>query len=447
MNPSPDSHAEVTPEGDVTLEAHEAPQESSVEVEGKPIYQRVRGLTSKKWAPFVALLFLSGVSLGARVPWLFSPRTQNTIFDETYYVNAARVILGRPAAAPYDHAEPGKDPNSEHPPLAKVIIAGSIWALGDRPFGWRMPSILFGSGAVLAMYWLVRKAGGSPWFAVGSSAILVGDNLFLVHSGIATLDIFVVLFMLLGAGFYLSGRPISAGVALGIGACMKTVSLYMVPVLIIYELLALRARSSPAGKEQSVRSQGARLVSALVATLVSYLGALWVLDLAVTNYTNPITHTAYMVGYHTRILDPNLAGPGITSTPWQWLFNQRPIPYYTSIGSVHGRPAYSVFFVGKISPFIIWLAFPAFVLAVAAAWKQRDRLAMFVVAWCLGTYLPFVVLGREHISYLYYMLSVLPGIYIGVARLFSGRYLPKVFTYLYGAALIYGFVAFYPLKG
>jgi predicted membrane-bound dolichyl-phosphate-mannose-protein mannosyltransferase len=406
----------------------------------------LRRVFTKRWAPFAALALLSILSLGARVPWVFDSRTQSPVFDEVYYVNAARVILGHPAQPPYSQATPRKDPNEEHPPLAKILIAGSIWALGDRPLGWRVPSLAFGTAAILAMFWLVRSAGGSEWLAVGSSAILVADNLFLVHSGIATLDIFVVFFMLVGAALYLSDHPIAAGVAIGVGACTKTVSLYLILVLLLYEILAFRGRPR-ANHDDGPGARIGRLAGCTACTVTSYLGLLWILDRMVSTFKDPVSHTSYMVGYHTRILDPNLGGPGITSSPWQWLFNQRPIPYYTLVKTVgNGQRRYAVFFLGKISPFVIWLAVPAFVLAAIAAWRQRDRLSMVVVAWCVGTYVPFVVLGRQHISYLYYMLSVLPGIYIGVARLFSGRYLPKAFTVVYALALLYGFQEFYPLK-
>ncbi|MGH7426458.1 MAG: phospholipid carrier-dependent glycosyltransferase, partial [Candidatus Methylomirabilales bacterium] len=164
----------------------------------------------------MVLALVSLVSVGSRVLWLASPRL--LIFDEHYYVNAARVILGLEASPFYAKSTPGKDPNREHPPLGKLALAGSIRAFGDGPVGWRLPSVAFGSLAILAMYGLVRSVGGSRWLGVGASSLMAADTLFFVQGRVGMLDIFVLTFMLLGSALYLGGRPIPAGVVLGIGA-------------------------------------------------------------------------------------------------------------------------------------------------------------------------------------------------------------------------------------
>ena len=83
--------------------------------------------------------------------------------------------------------------------------------LGDNTTGWRITAVLFGAASILLMYWLVRSAGGSGWLALGAAALPSGDNLWLVHSRIAVLDIYVVPFMLAGVALYLRRRPIVGG--------------------------------------------------------------------------------------------------------------------------------------------------------------------------------------------------------------------------------------------
>src|SRR5512143_661855 len=90
------------------------------------------------------VLVLLGVlllaSLVLRVARLDRPRA--LILDELYYVNAARVILSlpRPADDPWAFHPTGLDPNVEHPPGGKLLLAASIRAFGDNPWGWRLPA-------------------------------------------------------------------------------------------------------------------------------------------------------------------------------------------------------------------------------------------------------------------------------------------------------------------
>jgi hypothetical protein len=81
-------------------------------------------------APLALLAVISVLSFAARIAWLSEPchspcrgaAAHTLIFDEVYYVNAARVIAGirPPAGEPYARAPLGDDPNSEHPQLASV---------------------------------------------------------------------------------------------------------------------------------------------------------------------------------------------------------------------------------------------------------------------------------------------------------------------------------------
>src|SRR6201995_4133740 len=203
-----------------------------------------------RWAtPIAALIAVSVISLAARVAFLGSPchepctsaSAHVLVFDESYYVNAARVIAGiaPPPGAHYRGTPAGDDPNAEHPQLAKVVIAGGIELLGDGPLAWRLPSILLGSLAILGMFALVRAAGGGPWVAVGAAALMAADNLLLVHSRIATLDIYAVTAMIWAAVLYLRGRPLLAGAVVGVGACAKEVTPYVLLALLVLELLRL----------------------------------------------------------------------------------------------------------------------------------------------------------------------------------------------------------------
>lgn len=433
---------------------------------------RIRQLLAHPRAPLVALLVILALSVLARVLFIGRPcsnpcRTgpdHALIFDEAYYVNAARVIAGiQPAAGQTYAGTPlHKDPNAEHPQLAKLIMAWGIEAFGDNPWGWRIGSILFGLLGIVAMYLLVRAARGSPWLAVGAAGVMALDNLMLVHGRIATLDIYAVSLMILAAAFYLRRDPILAGVVLGISSCMKLPGLFLIAALIVYEAIHVAWAWRPrGGRRAALRSSGIPLSITTVTAIVTLVLGVWVLDLVVPAYDpgtrvtyagSPFTHIGHMLSYAER-LKATPDATGISSTPWQWLVNEKPIPYSrVAVNSVSGGKivaSRAVFNArGEINPFIIFLAIPALIAAIAAAWYERDELAAIGVAWCVGTFVPLAVQAvlLNRISYLYYMLIVLPGIYLIAVRMFSPSRIPRAATIGWVLALLYGFYDLYPVR-
>jgi dolichyl-phosphate-mannose--protein O-mannosyl transferase len=262
----------------------------------------IRRLIAHPRAPVIALALILVYSAAARVLYLGDPcstpctggSAHGLIFDEAYYVNAARVIDGihPPAGAPYARAPLHKDPNAEHPQLAKLIIAGTIKLFGDDPWGWRFGSVLFGLIAILTMYGLVRSARGSPWLAVGAAGVMALDNLMLIHGRIGTLDIYYLAMVLIAAVLYLRDHPLLSGLALGIGGCMKLVALAAIPAFVLLELfVVLWARGGSPGPWTTLRTRAVPLVVMAGASVITLLIGVWVMDLLVPGY-DPGTHIA-----------------------------------------------------------------------------------------------------------------------------------------------------------
>src|SRR5690349_3856821 len=271
------------------------------------------------------------VSLATRVAWLTEPcrspcrtATDHTlVFDEAYYVNAARVIDGirPPVGAPYANAPLRVDPNSEHPQLAKLLIAGGIELFGDGPLAWRLPSVLLGTVAILGMFALVRAAGGGPWLGLGAAALMACDNLLLIHGRIGTLDIHAVTAMIWGATLYLRRRPVWAGVVIGLGTSAKEVAPYVLLSLVVLELLRWwRTRDAAPARLRS-------LAACVAAWAATFLVALTVMGWIAPPYSpqtgklvpnGPFGQVAHILSYAAHQTSPH--GPqGIASYPWEWL--------------------------------------------------------------------------------------------------------------------------------
>jgi hypothetical protein len=427
--------------------------------------------------PIALLALLSIVSLTARIAWLGEPcqapcRSSSDhllVFDESYYVNAARVIAGiaPPPSQTYAAAPLGDDPNAEHPQLAKLLMAGSIELFGDGPLAWRLTSLVCGSLAILGMFALVRAAGGGAWPAVGAAALMALDNLLLVHGRIGTLDVPVLATMIWAVVLYLRGRPLLAGAVLGIGACIKIVAPYALLVLLLYEV-GRWLLNDRAGNGAVLRQAARRVGSSAGVAAGVFVGLLALLDRIAPPYdvhTGKLVgggvfgHIAHIIGYGANQTSPH--GPtGIASYPWTWLVDYKPILYLNinpskpspSLTDVH--PA--VHFLGMISPPLMVLGLPSLVLAGRVLVRQmrgQDRalapstVPLIGLAWFLGTFLPFcalsIVVART--SYLYYMVVVMPGIYVTVIDLLGRARRHKTLIGLWALAVVFAAIVMYPL--
>jgi hypothetical protein len=428
------------------------------------LWVRVRG---RPGLPVLLLGLLCAVSLGARSAWIGLPcRTpcdhpadHRLIFDERYYVNAARVIAGlHPPAgqgAAYRRAPLGSDPNAEHPQLAKLIIAGSIEALGDGPLAWRLGSLVFGTLAILGMFVLTRAAGAGRWLALGSATLMAADNLMLVQGRIGTLDVYVVCAMVWAVALYLRGHPLLSGLVAGVGACLKLFALDALLVLLLFELLQVRAGA------QAPRRAILRWARASAAAVAAFLGLLAVLDQLAPPYDNaaarfvrggPFAHLAHMLSYAAS--QTGESASKIASSPWQWLVDYKPIVYLatgsgrSSPGVPHTYPA--VHFLGLISPPILL----AGLIGVGAAlWRASGlraspdhRLTTVAVAWFLGTFGPFLIasLAFNRTSYLYYMTIVMPSLYLAGAWLVHRLRRHVWLTAVWATGVVAAAVVLYP---
>jgi 4-amino-4-deoxy-L-arabinose transferase-like glycosyltransferase len=435
--------------------------------------------------PLLALLVVSVLSLGARSLLLdepcMSPCTtagdHTLIFDEAYYVNAARVIAGirPPAGSHYADAPLGTDPNAEHPQGAKLIMAAAIELFGDGPFAWRIGSLLMGSIAILGMFALMRSAGADRWSAVLAAALMAADNLLLVMGRIGTLDIYAVAAMIWAVALYVRGRPFAAGVALAVAACFKEVAPYALFVVFLLELgrfvVARRDRSAPADWRPVDALK--RLAATTFTTCGVFVGLLAIMSEIATPYADsqgklitggPFAEISHIITYASGLTSPH--GPtGIASYPWQWLIDLKPILYLRINPSLPGHGLYAIHpvvaFFGMMSPPIMLLALPALAFAAyrlgrpgraAGRVSLGDRqLPILALAWFIGTWLPFELqsLIAQRTSYLYYMVIVMPGMYVAVAYLVAlgwrqrRRWLSAL-TLVWGLGVLVAVVLMYP---
>jgi predicted membrane-bound dolichyl-phosphate-mannose-protein mannosyltransferase len=291
----------------------------------------------------------------------------------------------------------------------------------------------------------------------------------LVHGRIATLDIFVVTFMLVALALYLRGDYLFAGIVVGVGLCTKLVAVDVLFIIVLLEGGRVLLGKPGLGRAALAKARAVPALTTIAVGVVTYVAVLFGLDLIAapiggagscptvpSGFHNPIQHTSFMLCYAGKLTNPS--GPtGIASYPWQWLLDVQPIDYYkvvttlTSGGKVVATNP-SVWFRGEMNPAIILLAVPGLFLAAQQAWRARDRFSLVCIAWFIGTFLPFVVAAApigsygNRTSYIYYMVIVMPAAYMAVAKLFSRGWLPRAALLGFVAITGYWFVTLYPFQ-
>ncbi len=339
--------------------------------------------------PATLLALVLVAAFVSRVAWLNLP-AGGLIFDEAYYVNAARILLGWavPDGAHYAGSTLGLDPNTEHPPLGKLLMALSMLLFGDNGIGWRVPSVVAGMVALWAMYRIVRTSGETARFGVLVVAILAFDNLTLVHGRIGTLDMMALAPILVGSWLAMRRHWALAGLAVAIGCLVKITAIYGVAAILLLYLLEVgvpwwRAKRIP------LRDLRGPLMFGLTFAVVS-LGGLGVLDFALQQVHDPVRPR----GPHAQLRHPPRAARGRHGVlpgrgqPAMAVDLQR-VPDRLSAGGrdreapgdevVSSRP--TIDFRGALNPLLSSTIVLAALFAAWYAWRTRARVALWAVAW------------------------------------------------------------------
>src|SRR5205085_589140 len=133
------------------------------------------------------------------------------------------------------------------------------------------------------------------------------DNLLLVHSRIGTLDVPTLAAMIWGVALYLRGRPLAAGLLIGIGSCMKLVAPYALIVIALLELLR-------AGRRLPARTALVRAGTCIASAVASFLALLAILDRVAPPYDasqgrslgfSPFRHLAHILSYGANQSSPH----------------------------------------------------------------------------------------------------------------------------------------------
>lgn len=147
------------------------------------------------------------------------------VFDEIYYVPAARALIANQ-----------RDPNWVHPPLGKGEIAASISLFGDRPFAWRLPSVIAAAFAVGFFYLLALDLFQSQFLAFYAGLLYLMDGLSFVQARLATLDMIGVGFLLPSLYFFRKEKYPLCSLFFALSLSCKWTALFALPVFLFSKI-------------------------------------------------------------------------------------------------------------------------------------------------------------------------------------------------------------------
>ncbi|GAB4082632.1 phospholipid carrier-dependent glycosyltransferase [Modestobacter muralis] len=419
------------------------------------------------------------------------------VFDEAYYPPEAAEMLeyGYEANRGYTFIV--------HPPLGKWLIAIGEQLFGDNSLGWRVPSAVAGTIAVVVLVRLARRLTGSTLLGLVAGLLMALDGFSFSLGRIGLLDVFLQLFVLSAvaclvvdrdavrqrvrdsadrvgtSGFALGPRGwrLAAGLMFGAACSVKWSGVYFLAFFGLLSLFWDRAAWREAGVPRPT----------LVALRRGLPGAAWALGaLPVLTYLASFTgwfrsegaqgrhwadqhpDTAYgfvpgalrslwhmhgeWLAFHNGLSSPHPWESG----PWSWVVDGRPILLWNPQGLTDTDGGQVIRYILMVGTPTLWFAFvPAVLWLLWRVVARRDPTALTVaVAIAAGWLTWFVNLDRT--MFLFYMAPALPFFVLAVVLVLADVLGPRdapvlrrqlglaaVCTYI--AVVAMTFVFFYPV--
>ena len=382
-----------------------------------------------RWQAVIALAF-GGIAL-ISLATIAVP-----IFDEVHYLPAARDWLAGEGLR-----------NTEHPLLAKQLMAVGIAMFGDNPWGWRLGSVLFGTLGLFAAMRAVWLASASRFASLATGFLIASSFPYFETARIAMLDIYMLAFAMLGTWAVVAAsraasrggerwRLVLAGVLFGLAMSCK----WSVAPLIGFALpayLFARQWMQRAGHTGWIET-AAWLWGVSGAVYLAHFMTIALLADPPPEWSDPLSWQWRMYELQASVKETHT----YMSNWWHWIANWRAIWYYYDAYAGAQR---GILFVGH--PLTSLAALPALLVAFRYGWRQR-RGAMFAAACGWAASLSIWVVAPKPVQFSYHYL--LPAMFAMMtlalvldAFVWRTRHRAWAITFLVATALLFAY--FFPV--
>jgi len=415
----------------------------------------------RTWVRFhIGYLLL--ISLVIHISVISFPSDGGKVFDEQYYVPAAKDILK------------GVPSNMEHPFLGKLWGAIGIAALGDNWLGWRAPSVVFGTLTLFVFYLLARQFLDERK-ALLATAFLSFDTIFFIHSSLLLIEIPSLFFGLLGFYLYFKKQNLLAATSFGLAILSKEWAIMFVVALLAYHFMVNRSllRRNLLSKHVLTNAKKpvittVKFSAALIAVVIV---PMWVYIIVYhpPGMVYPTDQIKYILNYQSSLtIKPNDKSLSWYNYPWGWIvpYKMEPMVYFDTAVSesenaqVGIGPPTQIKILTKhpiswngIANLPIWLSIwfvaPAALNSIFS--KRARKLDYLIIAWIAATYLPwfYVSLVMHRVVYTFYFINVVPILALSIPQFIGsiskGKY-EKLITWVWLAAAILSFIYYFPVR-
>lgn len=364
----------------------------------------------------------------------------NYYFDEVYHAFTAQAYADNDPRGYewWNQAPEGLAYEWLHPPLAKLIQAFSIVLFGDTPFFWRLPSVVFGLGTGILLYFIGRDVFKSKTLGLLAMTFWSFDGLALTLSRITMNDIFLAFFVTLAFYLFMVKKELLlVGLVLGLAVSTKWPGLFAIGFIgFLWFAQSLRNRSF-------IRELPVALGSFFIIPICIYILSYSQFFLQGHTIDQFKELHRQIWWYQTNLEADHPYG----STPFDWAFLRRPLYAFTE---GKGTSVANIYFLGN--PVFHWGGLVAVIYGAVYLLQERtksklqkENLALFsVILGYAAMFLPWTISPR--IMFVYHYVPALPFMFLALAWLMNQFWKDngKVVTIAFVGLGLVVFTFFYP---
>lgn len=355
-----------------------------------------------------------------------------------------------------------------HPPLGKLLMAIPVAILGMCPFAYRVMGNIAGILMIPTIYVFAKDMFKNRKYAILAALIMAFDNFHFAQTRLATVDSFLVLFIMLSFMFmykyiilddkdklktklwmlFFSGLFMGCSIATKWTGCFAAIGLAIIFFVKLIKTnliekfdinkdgINVKFREKKWSKETTIIIISC--VAFFVIIPIIIYCACYIPDKNVNTIEDICNLQVSMYKYHSELE----AEHPFTSNWYTWFIMKRPVWYYS--GAVEEGMHSTIAGIGN--PIIWWTGLVSMLYVLLKGIKKSDIHCLFIIGAIFTALIPYLSISR--IMFMYHYFPVLPFMMLSIVMLIKDiedkiKFKKIYLIYIIIIALV--FIYFYPV--